>query len=760
MTITLAACRGLSLAIALAVVVFPASPAKSQETAVTLPSPLTPEAIHALVSRLSDREVRDLLLQELASRSETAPAGTAEPEKPIIASMSQSLGNASRQIAQSMARSPDNAAAMVAALGSYFGSLGREGTLRLVLALAVALGIGLAIDWLYARWKTARIPAAARSPHDPRVSGASLHFLARRMVHDAGGAIMALIAAVIVLGLSLPDREAQVGTTFIVWMVFFPWFAWIVLRFFLSPARPELRLVTTDDWTARVLMWNLVGLTIAVGLIETLLHVAREIGAGQAAQHVGFWINAMIFLWLAAIIVICRRGLRNIVRGQSEQLSKGEEWVVAAYPGYGVVVIALTWFAAATAISIGKEEVVRQGHHFLSLCLLLLAPMCDTIIRSTVHRLVPPMRGSGPAAIEAYESAWRSYVRMARVFVFGAIIATLAWLWDVSLVGGGRDNEAGQFAAGLLILAVGFVAREIASLVINRKLANETSSPPADDGHEADEGPVGGVASRLTTILPPISWALQAAIIVLTVLTALDHVGVNVTALVAGAGVVGIAVGFGAQKLVADVVSGLFFLIDDAFRLNEYIDVGGVQGSVEKIALRSILLRQSDGAIQCVPYSNISAVSNLGRDWGTRKCTFTVPFDTDIEKVRKIFKKIGQDLYDDPAFTDAFIQPFKYKGVGQVNDVGIVVRGKFMFRPELGKQFPIQREIYRRVHADFAAAGIQFARREVRVSVDTQGAPLSEEEKQSILTQAAASEATTIAVAEAEAAASPKQAKN
>ena len=154
---------------------------------------------------------------------------------------------------------------------------------------------------------------------------------------------------------------------------------------------------------------------------------------------------------------------------------------------------------------------------------------------------------------------------------------------------------------------------EATRLAINRRLANERVEPDRT-AEDSDEGTVRAASLRLGTVLPIASWALQATTIVLFGLTRLGHIGVNVTALLTGAGVAGIAIGFGAQKLVADLVSGLFFLIDDAFRLNEIIEVAGVQGTVERIALRSMTLRMSDGPISCVPYSNIASITNFGRE--------------------------------------------------------------------------------------------------------------------------------------------------
>ena len=208
--------------------------------------------------------------------------------------------------------------------------------------------------------------------------------------------------------------------------------------------------------------------------------------------------------------------------------------------------------------------------------------------------------------------------------------------------------------------------------------------------------------------------------------------GFNITPLLAGAGVLGLAIGFGAQALVKDIVSGVFFLLDDAFRVGEFIDVGGTLGTVEKISLRSLQLRGARGPVHIVPYGDISKLTNHSRDWVIMKLRFTVPFDTDIEKVRKLFKKIGQELMENPEHAKNLLAPFKSQGVADVDDVGIVVRGKFTAKP--GTQFMIRKEIYTRVQQAFEENGIQFARKEVRVQIPgvQQEDVLTAEEKQSV----------------------------
>ena len=127
-------------------------------------------------------------------------------------------------------------------------------------------------------------------------------------------------------------------------------------------------------------------------------------------------------------------------------------------------------------------------------------------------------------------------------------------------------------------------------------------------------------------------------------------------------------------------------------------------------------LRHHRGAIHTIPYGEIPRITNYSRDWVIMKLRFTVPFETNLNTVKKIFKQIGRDMLEIPELADDFIQPFKSQGALEVDDVGIVVRGKFMAKP--GKQFTLRKEILARVQRAFDENGIQFARKEVRVRID------------------------------------------
>ena len=177
----------------------------------------------------------------------------------------------------------------------------------------------------------------------------------------------------------------------------------------------------------------------------------------------------------------------------------------------------------------------------------------------------------------------------------------------------------------------------------------------------------------------------------------------------------GLAIGFGAQKLVADVLSGIFYLVDGAFRVGEYIQTGAVSGSVEAITLRNVMLRHHRGMLQIVPFSDLGSITNFMRGGIIVKFNLQFPYDTDIDKVRKIIKKVGQKMLDDPEVGPDFIQPVKSGGVREMGDSVMTIRVKFTAKP--GAHFVIRREAFKLITEALEAQGIQYAHRKVIVEV-------------------------------------------
>ena len=183
-------------------------------------------------------------------------------------------------------------------------------------------------------------------------------------------------------------------------------------------------------------------------------------------------------------------------------------------------------------------------------------------------------------------------------------------------------------------------------------------------------------------------------------LMALSAMGVEIGPLIAGAGVVGVAIGFGAQTLVKDIISGMFFLLDDAFRIGEYIVSGSYKGTVESFSLRSIKLRHHRGYLYTVPFGELGAVQNMSRDWVIDKLSVGVTYDTDLDKVKQIIKQIGKELQANEEFAPHIIETLKMQGVEQFGDFAIQIRMKMMTKP--GEQFVIRRRAYAMIKKAFA----------------------------------------------------------
>lgn len=303
-------------------------------------------------------------------------------------------------------------------------------------------------------------------------------------------------------------------------------------------------------------------------------------------------------------------------------------------------------------------------------------------------------------------------VRGTRAIILIAAVDWVAFVWrhnfpfvsgEVTLI---RTIIAGAFNSVVILLIIDLVW-QLAKAYITSKLSDV-----------GDEGTSNALAreSRLRTLLPVFRNALAAALLCVAGLTVLSEMGVKIGPLVAGAGVVGVAIGFGSQTLVKDVVSGIFYLLDDAFRVGEYIEAGNYTGVVESFSLRSVRLRHHRGPIFTVPFGSLGAIKNASRDWTVDKFRIRVPFKTDVDKVRKLIKEIGAQLQADPQLGSLFIEPLKLKGVEQIGEYGIELGIAFTCKP--GEQTVIRRKAYAMLMQAFHDNGIDFAQPVVQVSGD------------------------------------------
>jgi len=311
------------------------------------------------------------------------------------------------------------------------------------------------------------------------------------------------------------------------------------------------------------------------------------------------------------------------------------------------------------------------------------------------------------------------------VLVIASVLVVLAaWGTDIFSLA-----EAPTFYGKVISIVVELiVAVLIADLIwtwaksaIDRRLADY--KPP-----EGPQAP--GPEARMATLLPLLRIILFVTLVIMVGLSLLSSAGVNVAPLIAGAGVLGVAIGFGAQSLVKDIVSGIFFLVDDAFRIGEYIEIGDLRGVVEGMSIRSLRVRHHRGAVHTIPFGELTSLTNYSRDWVIMKMEFRVPFETDIKLVKKLVKRIGAEMFEDPMYKDGFIEPLKSQGVRRMEEFNMVVGVKFMSKP--GEQWTIRRDAYQKIVNAFEANDIRLAERNVKVEV-VSDRQLSDEEHEAVI---------------------------
>ncbi|CAN7515689.1 mechanosensitive ion channel family protein [Pararhizobium sp. LjRoot255] len=297
--------------------------------------------------------------------------------------------------------------------------------------------------------------------------------------------------------------------------------------------------------------------------------------------------------------------------------------------------------------------------------------------------------------------------------IVGAIIL-LANVLDINLTGIAAQDSAplrlmrGALSAGIILLVIDLIWN-VVKVLIDRKLGETESAHEVGSERERRR-------ARIRTLLPILKNVLMILFVAVAIMMALSSMGVEIAPLIAGAGVVGVAIGFGAQTVVKDIISGMFYLLDDAFRVGEYISSGSYKGTVESFSLRSVKLRHHRGAIYIVPFSELGAVQNLSRDWVVEKLTVTVGYDTDVDKARKIIKKIGQELLVDPELAPITIEPLKMQGIDSMGDSGLILRMKFTTVP--GEQFTLKRRALMMINKAFHDNDIKPAFPTVQVAGD------------------------------------------
>jgi small-conductance mechanosensitive channel len=252
-----------------------------------------------------------------------------------------------------------------------------------------------------------------------------------------------------------------------------------------------------------------------------------------------------------------------------------------------------------------------------------------------------------------------------------------------------------ELSSVILAVAIAVVVWEACNTAIERQLARF-----AREGAYAR-------AARLRTLLPMLRTALIVTILTIAGLTALSAIGVNIAPLLAGAGIVGIAVGFGSQKLVQDVVTGVFLLLENAMQVGDFVTVSGLSGTVENLSVRSIRLRAGDGSVHIIPFSSVTSVTNTNRGIGNAAVSVNLAYGEDIDKAGEVLKQIAAEMRGEPQFKALMRGDLDLWGVDKVDGATVTIVGQIECTDS--GRWPVQREFNRRMKMRFQQLGLDIA---------------------------------------------------
>lgn len=419
--------------------------------------------------------------------------------------------------------------------------------------------------------------------------------------------------------------------------------------------------------------------------------------------------NACAALLTAVFVLRFRRPIAHLIRNRPlerrlKQRSLHDLVRLMGNLWYVPVLLLVVTSLVATFLSAGDSSAALRRALICAL-LALLAMTLLGLIRRRARRLDERPRRSA-SYLEQLQGFCFTLLHIGVLLVFVEIGLRV---WDLSLIryaeGEGAAVSAKVFSFGATLL----VAR-LVWLLIDTALQ-----------HSFGAGGKGRTNARALTMLPLIRNVLLVTIAVIALIVALANMGVNVTPLLAGAGVIGLAIGFGAQSLVADLITGLFIIIEDSLSIDDYVDVGGHLGTVEALTLRTVRLRDLDGVVHTVPFSEIKTIKNYSRQFGYAMFRWPVPASMPIDQAQALVREVAEELRRDRQVSRNIWSPLEMQGIEGFDAGQAILRFRFKTAPI--KQWEVQRAFNLLLRQKLDACGLELAMPRLNVQLSRPKTP-------------------------------------
>jgi small-conductance mechanosensitive channel len=472
-----------------------------------------------------------------------------------------------------------------------------------------------------------------------------------------------------------------------------------------SPHSRFLRLFRMSDETAayaEVWLGRVSGIAI-YGMAA--LEMARILGLYPAAYASAAKLVVLLnHLLLIVVVLQCRRGVAAMIDAPAESrgaFALARHWLARVWHITAIFLLLALWFVWALQIENGYGLLLRYVG--ATVVVLVVARLVAVALLGLLDRMFK-IKAATAQRLPFLEGRANRYVPVLRrgISVGIGVVTVLALLqvWGLDVTESFRNGRLGQRVAGsaLVLLVAGVLAVMIWEGVnawIDRNIAD--MSARGDYARSA----------RLRTLLPLLHSTLLVLIVAIVGFTALSQLGVNIAPLLAGAGILGVAVGFGSQKLVQDVITGIFLLLENTMQVGDWVTVSGLSGSVENLSIRTIRLRAGDGSVHVIPFSSVTTVTNTNKGIGNAAVSVTVAFSEDTDRVGQVLKEIGAGMRQDPTFKDQILDDFALWGVDKVDGATFTVLGQMKCK-DTGR-WGVQREFNRRIKQRFEELGIAIA---------------------------------------------------
>jgi small-conductance mechanosensitive channel len=715
------------------------SPGVSAQTPAPAPTatavpPLTPAEAQQAVEFLQDPQKRQQLITALraiaagaplaapptAAAPEAAPAPAATSPTPAIVLAPNSLG---AQLLVALSRWSGRLAGETTAMAQATTNLPTlwqwlvdmatdpVASTAVLLAFAWAasiVAVALILEFLCGL--VLRRPRDALTAHLPRGDGDNIRLLrlvplvlARLLFDLVPVAVFAATGNLLAATITVLTQETRLVVLAVVNAYAICRAVMCVARVLVSPDDRRRRLWRLDDASARFVIAWLRRIVVVAVFGDAIVGVALLLGLDQSAHDGLQRLIALILAVLLVIVVIrSRQRVAGYIRrsGVAGEAPRWRGWLAEAWPYLAVVTIASAWVGAASGTRTGVAALYFPG---VTLAVVIGARLVEIVVLGGLDRLLrlDPQAQDKLPGLNQRIIRYRQPLAYAAVAVIAAVsLVVLLQLWGAPAFAWFAEGGIGhRLLSALVTIAVAILAAvaiwEVTQAVLEGQLARL-----GDDGSRAR-------SARLMTLMPILRTVFLAAILTVVGLTALSEIGVTIAPLLAGAGIIGIAVGFGSQHLVQDVITGVFVLFENAIQIGDSVTVAGLSGNIEQLSVRTIRLRAGDGSVHTIPFSSVTTITNSNRGLGNAAVSVTVAYEEDTDRVAAVLAEIAAGMREEDEFKSRVLGDLQLFGVDAIRPWGTTITGQIACT-DTGR-WPVQREFNRRVKKRFEAEGIALA---------------------------------------------------